>query len=95
MDSDRLFASWELHSPRVEHLLSEARNDPGAAERTIEIPADFSALLKSDPQAAQGEVLRVREEFVQALGDGYVCGPSIAIPKGRVFVLFRVAAERR
>ncbi len=73
MDSDRLFASWELRSPRVEAFAQRIANDPGAAERTIEIPADFSALLKSDPEAAKREVLRVREEFLQALGDGYVC----------------------
>jgi predicted GNAT superfamily acetyltransferase len=73
MDSDRLFASWELRSPRVEAFAQRIDDDPGAAERTIEIPADFSALLKSDPQAAKREVLRVREEFLQALGDGYVC----------------------
>jgi predicted GNAT superfamily acetyltransferase len=73
MDSDRLFASWELRSARVEAFAQRLDDDPGAAERTIEIPADFSALLKSDPQAAKREVLRVREEFLQALSDGYVC----------------------
>ena len=47
-----------------------SRRDP---ERAIEIPADFGALLKSDPDAAKREVLRVREEFLQALSDGLVC----------------------
>lgn len=73
MDSDRLFASWELRSPRVEAFSQRKEYDPGEAERTIEIPADFSSLLKSNPQAAKHEVLRVREEFLQALSDGYVC----------------------
>lgn len=73
MDSDRLFASWELRSPRVEAFAQRKDFDPGEPERTIEIPADFSALLKSDPQAAKHEVLRVREEFLQALSDGFVC----------------------
>lgn len=73
MDSDRLFAGWELRSPRVEAFAQRMDDDPGAAERTIEIPADFSSLLKSDPQAAKRDVLRVREEFLQALNDGYVC----------------------
>jgi len=44
------------------------------AERTIEIPADFAALLKSDPESAKREVLRVRNEFVQAFRDRLVCG---------------------
>jgi predicted GNAT superfamily acetyltransferase len=73
MDSDRLFASWELQAPRVEAFSQRKENDPGEAARTISIPADFSALLKSDPEAAQREVLRVREEFLLALNDGYVC----------------------
>jgi len=41
--------------------------------RLVEIPADFSSLLKSDPDAAKSEVLRVREEFLDALKDGLVC----------------------
>ena len=73
MDSDRLFASWDLRSPRVEAFAQGKDFDPGEPKRTIEIPADFSALLKSDPQAAKREVLRVREEFLQALSDGFAC----------------------
>src|SRR6476620_2340261 len=42
MDSDRLFASWELRSRRVEAFAQRMEDDPGAAERTIEIPADFA-----------------------------------------------------
>jgi len=45
----------------------------GDAERAIEIPADFSALLKSDPESAKREVVRVRNEFVATLGAGFVC----------------------
>ena len=72
-DSDRLFASWELQTPRVEAFSRREAHELGAPERTIEIPADYSSLLKSDPRAAKREVLRVREEFLQALNDGYVC----------------------
>jgi predicted GNAT superfamily acetyltransferase len=73
MDSDRLFASWDLASPRVEALSRHEDFPLEDAERTIEIPADFAALLKSDPESAKREVLRVRNEFVQALRDGLVC----------------------
>jgi len=73
MDSDRLFAGWELRSPRVE-ALSEGRQCPlGAPDEVIEIPGDFSALLKADAQLAKREVLRVREEFLRALSAGLVC----------------------
>lgn len=73
MDSDRLFASWDLTAPRVAALARREEVSPGHAEREIEIPADFSSLLKSDPESAKREVLRVRNEFVQTLSAGFVC----------------------
>src|SRR5207249_2626781 len=74
MDSDRVFASWELRSPRVEALAAGAEPSLAAEpDRTIEIPADYSALSKSDPAAGKREQLRVREEFLKALEDGLVC----------------------
>ena len=73
MDSDRLFASWDLNSPRVEAFSRREEYPIGKAERAVEIPKDFVSLLKSDPVAAKSEVLRVRQEFVDALGAGLVC----------------------
>ena len=74
MDSDRVFASWELRSPRVEALATGAECSlPAEPDRTIEIPADYSLLLRSDPAAGKREQMRVREEFLKALGDGLVC----------------------
>jgi predicted GNAT superfamily acetyltransferase len=73
MDSDRLFASWELHSPRVEALAAARAFSVGTPDEVIEIPNDFSALLKSDPRAAKAEALRIREEFLKAFGAGLVC----------------------
>jgi predicted GNAT superfamily acetyltransferase len=73
MDSDRVFASWDLRSPRVEALAAGGEYPLPEPDRTIEIPADYSALLKSDPAAGKREQMRVREEFLKALGDGLVC----------------------
>jgi len=73
LDSDRLFASWDLKDPRVEAFSRREEFSLGAAERTVEIPADFPALLKSDPESAKREVQRVRNEFVQTLSEGFVC----------------------
>ena len=73
MDSDRLFASWELNSPRVEALAAQLEYPLPTAEHSIEIPEEFSALVKRDPASAKHEVLRVRDEFLQALSDGLVC----------------------
>ncbi|HXI22589.1 MAG TPA: GNAT family N-acetyltransferase [Pyrinomonadaceae bacterium] len=72
-DSDRLFARWDLDSPRVEALAQRKEYPLGESVRSIEIPADFSSLLKTDPSAAKSEVWRVREEFLDALKNGLVC----------------------
>jgi predicted GNAT superfamily acetyltransferase len=73
MDSDRLFASWELRSPRVAALAAGQDFPLAAPDEVIEIPADFTALLKSDPDTAKREQLRVREEFLALLGARLVC----------------------
>ena len=74
MDSDRLFASWELSAPRVEALANGREVSMTAQpEAAIEIPNDFSALLKSDTVAAKQEALRIREEFLRAFAAGLVC----------------------
>ncbi|HYO64155.1 MAG TPA: GNAT family N-acetyltransferase [Pyrinomonadaceae bacterium] len=82
LDSDRLVAEWDLRAPRVERLArgeaSPEGREPGAA---VEIPPDWGALLRDDPEAARRELLRVRGEFRAALARGLVCasferGPS-------------------
>jgi predicted GNAT superfamily acetyltransferase len=73
MDSDRLFASWDLRSPRVEALATGSAEELPEPDEVIEIPADFTALLKSDPETAKREQLRVREEFLSLLNSGLVC----------------------
>ena len=73
LDSDRLFASWDLNDSRVEAFSRRDEFALGDAERAVEIPADFAALLKSDPESAKREVQRVRDEFVQILSEGFVC----------------------
>src|ERR1043165_3057079 len=62
LDSDRLFASWDLNARRVEAFSRREEFPLGKAERAIEIPADFSSLLKRDPESAKREVVRVRNE---------------------------------
>lgn len=74
LDSDRLFANWELGSRRVNDLAKggvvETQTEAKAA---VEIPADWSALVKTDVKSARAEQLRVRADFQQAFGAGLVC----------------------
>ena len=73
LDSDRLFASWELRSPRVEALARGSADSLPRADEVIEIPSDWGALIKSGAKAARAELLRVRQEFLKAFAAGMVC----------------------
>lgn len=74
LDTDRLFAEWELTSRRVNQLNCGAQleTQPDSVA-TIEIPSDWTGLVKADPQNARKEQLRVRHEFQQAFASGLVC----------------------
>lgn len=74
VDSDRLFASWYLRSERV---VRYSERQPfgltGAAVRSVTIPANWLQLVNDDAAGAKQELLRVRDEFKNALGAGLVC----------------------
>jgi predicted GNAT superfamily acetyltransferase len=89
MDSDRLFASWELRSPRVEAFVSGQECPLGKPDEVIEIPGDYSALLRTNPDAARAEQLRVREEFLSFLGAGLVCRAFNRHPERPSYFFYR------
>jgi predicted GNAT superfamily acetyltransferase len=82
IDSDRLFAQWQLQSPRVVALASGAAAKdlevkPADLEAkpaaTIGIPANWNKLCSENPSEAKEEQLRVRGEFQEAFAAGLVC----------------------
>ena len=74
IDSDRLFAEWQLQSARVMKLAQGATPlIDGPAATAIQIPADWTSLCKQNPRAAREEQLRVRTEFQDAFAGGLVC----------------------
>jgi predicted GNAT superfamily acetyltransferase len=89
MDSDRLFAAWDLNSARVAALAEGRDFSVGAPEQVVEIPNDFGALLKSDPGAAKAEALRIREEFLAAFSAGLVCRAFERDERRPKYLLFR------
>lgn len=74
IDSDRLFANWQLQSRRVIDLargsVAGVIANPDAA---IQIPAEWSKLIKQNPGEAKQEQLRVRQEFKNAFAARLVC----------------------
>jgi predicted GNAT superfamily acetyltransferase len=94
LDSDRLFADWHLNSARVSRL-AEGRpvDQTPAPAQTIEIPADWAALVRQDPARARREQLRVRAEFQEAFTAGLVCaGFQRDEPRPR-YLLYEVISD--
>ncbi len=74
LDSDRLFAGWELSSVRVSAREGSALvNSVPNPVQTIEIPADWGRLVRQDPSAARSELSRVRSEFQKAFSSDLIC----------------------
>jgi len=75
IDSDRLFAQWQLRSPRVVALASGGTGEVMEAQpaATIGIPANWNRLCAENPGEAKEEQLRVRGEFQKAFAAGLVC----------------------
>jgi len=74
LPSDRLFATWNLDSERVRGLAAgSAALVEGTPVVTVAIPAQWSALVKTDAQRALSEQARVRTEFKNALAQGLIC----------------------
>ena len=71
--SDRLFAEWELDSPKVV-ALSEGKELFEQTEpiATIAVIDHWSDLVKEDPKRAHQEQMRIRSEFNAAFDNGLV-----------------------
>ena len=93
IDSDRLFAEWDLLSPRVTTLAAgrtvEAIDSPAAE---IVIPSNWQALIAGDPFGARREQLRVRAEFEQAFASGLVCAGFRRDPLRPRYLLYHQSA---
>ena len=90
IDSDRLFAGWELSSTRVSERASGASTEtPPDAAAAIEIPADWTGLVKQDPRAARTEQLRVRAEFNKAFASGLICAGFDRESKSPRYLLYQ------
>lgn len=93
IDSDRLFADWNLRAPRTETLARGGAMQIAAAPvAQIEIPLGWNALVREDKQGARREQLRVREEFRRAFAAGLVCAAFERDPARPRYLLYTEAA---
>lgn len=74
LDSDRLFAEWHLESEKVERLaMTEMYAETGKVIKTIEIPADWNAIVESAAEKAVVEQTRIKREFQKAFAEKLIC----------------------
>jgi predicted GNAT superfamily acetyltransferase len=93
LDSDRLFAEWELSSARVMRAASgEVMTNAQSPAVKIAIPANWSALVKQDVNAARAEQVRVRTEFQEAFAAGLVCAGFERQDESPCYLLYEAAA---
>ncbi len=74
IDSDRLFAEWNLDSEKVSVLANAqtfTESDDIACQ--IEIPSNWNQLVKEDPKEADAIQNRVKSEFQRAFAAGLIC----------------------
>jgi predicted GNAT superfamily acetyltransferase len=89
LDSDRLFAGWDLLSPRVAALAAgHAFEWTSAPDAEIAIPVDWHSLVAREPLSAHSEQLRVRAEFARAFAAGLVCAGFRRDPERPRYLLY-------
>lgn len=90
IDSDRLFASWDLRSRRVVRLADSGSATLAAEpQASIKIPANWPKLVKENPSAAKQEQLRVRHEFEDRFAAGLICAGFERSSEKPKYLLYR------
>ncbi len=90
LDSDRLFAEWNLESDKVKRLAKgEEFSEMESVVKQIEIPNHWNALVKENPVRAVAEQRRVKEEFQQAFADKLVGRGFERNPMNPKYLLFQ------
>lgn len=73
LESDRLFTEWNLESEKVAALSSgESFSETGEIIKKIEVPSDWHALVKNDPEKAVEVQAKMKEEFENAFAEGLI-----------------------
>lgn len=73
LDSDRLYADWNLNDEKVVALAKgENFEETGEIAQKVEIPADWNELKNRDLQKAIGEQKRIKHELSAAFKNGLI-----------------------
>lgn len=73
LDSDRLFTEWDLESEKTVALSKgESFSETDAIVKQVEVPNDWNALVKNDPEKAIEVQARMKREFESAFAEGLI-----------------------
>lgn len=89
VESDRLFAEWNLESEKVEKLA--AKNsfiERRKVVKTIEIPANWNSLIETSTGKAIEEQSRIKKEFQAAFADNLICRGFVRNEKKPIYLLY-------
>ena len=90
LPSDRLFASWDLNSPRVSELGAGRTHTIDAHPvKKIAIPTNWSTVVKENADAARDWQIRVRTEFQNAFAEQLVCAGLERSDEESRYLLYR------
>ena len=92
IDSDRLFAEWQLTSTRVTQLASGVAAVVPPSQLMIHIPRNWAELCGRDPAVARREQLRVRSEFQNAFASNLICAGFDRSTEPPRYLLYEPAA---
>ena len=74
LDSDRLFADWQLDSPKVIALSKgETFEEKSESVSHVEIPNNWNDFVKNNPTKAIETQARIKQEFQTAFAEGLIC----------------------
>ena len=89
LQSDRLFACWHLNSHRVCELAAgEEHSMEAPVVGKIDIPAEWSQLVRTDVEHARRVQQKVRTDFKRAFAAGLVCAAFDRGEKESSYLLF-------
>ncbi|SRR5713101_1985896 len=88
LPTDRLYAEWQLDSPRVVAMLSEVTREPQEAPAAIEMPAELEKWKQGEPSQIAKVQERIRGEFSGWFARGYAAtGVRIAKSGAAAYLL--------
>jgi predicted GNAT superfamily acetyltransferase len=89
LPTDRLVAEWHLRSPRVLRVLAGKRATPAFSKKSVRIaiPSALDELKSSDPAAAAVMQSKLRADFLNLLGKGYVATAVAPSESGVDYIL--------